>query len=124
MQPPANNRDEWDVQQTGAVLEAVGILPQTEYVRLKNLQSEVFASQGRISDTDFDWLLTLLNESSEPATRSMVMVFLAALAELGPLPKPRRDRIGAAVAPYLQSNNDLDRLSSAHVQKWLAATEA
>jgi hypothetical protein len=98
----------------GAAFEAAGLMAQADYVRLARLSKEVVGNGGCISDADLDWALALLGSAPEAAARSRVMVMLAVLGHGTPLPPAQKERIVAAVTPYADSENKLDRLSAAH----------
>jgi hypothetical protein len=117
---PANVPDSSDRQTQGAALESVGIISQSDYLRLHRLVPEAQAS-GVFSDAELDWALGLLANNPEPSGRSLVMVIVATVCEIVSPSAVQRQKISVAVAPFLQADHKLDRLSAAHVEKILAA---
>ena len=108
------------LQQVAARLVSVGLEPQSEYVDLRSLTADVQANGGILSDTHFDRAISLLESTPEAIVRSMVMVMLA---QVGPLPPAHRERVRAAIDPYLHSERELDRRSAAHLRQALAAMQ-
>ena len=108
METHADESSGHDHQRTGAVLEAAGLLPQSEYVKFQRLSADIRANGGIISEADLDWALTLLESTPEAAVRSMVMVLLAVLGQPTLRCQATRERIGAAIAPYLHSEHKLE----------------
>ena len=110
---PASGDEQEQMIRNGAAFEAAGLMPQGDYVRLARLSKDVVSNGGSISDADLDWALALLANSAEAVARSKVMVMLSVLGHRAPLPQAQKDRIEAAVAPFVNGEHQLDRLSAA-----------
>jgi hypothetical protein len=114
---PASGDEQEQTLRIGAAFEAAGIMAQGDYVRLARLSKDVVSNGGSISDADLDWALALLANSAEAVARSKVMVMLSALGHRAPLPQAQKDRIEAAVAPFVNGEHQLDRLSAARATR-------
>jgi hypothetical protein len=115
---PNENRFNQQDQTNAAAFEAYGLMAQADYVRLARLPTE--AAAGTLSDADLDWALALMAAATEALVRSKVMVTLAALGGQCRLTTEQKERIMAAVAPFADSDHQLDKLSAAHAMKALA----
>jgi hypothetical protein len=114
---PANADEQEQMTRVAAAFEAAGLMTQADYLRLARLSKGVVTGDGSISDADLDWALTLLANAPEAVVRSKVMVMLSVLGHHAPLWLAQRERIAAAVAPYLKSEHRLDQLSAAQGMK-------
>jgi hypothetical protein len=110
---PANADEQEQVARIGAAFEAGGLMSQGDYIRLTRLSKDVVSSGGSISDADLDWALALLANATEAVVRSKVIVMLSVLGHRAPLPQAQKERIAAAVVPYVNSEHKLDQLSAA-----------
>lgn len=106
-----------DRQQIAAAWEEAGFLSQGDYAKLQGL-TDIIQQGGTLADADLEWLVTLLESTTEAIVRSRVMVMLAA-AQPTLFPQQYKERIDAAIAPHMDSANRLDRLSAAHMQRAL-----
>jgi hypothetical protein len=103
----------------GDLKVASGIYEADEATRLQSLTATV-AANGRLSETDLDETLDLLATTDEVTIRAVLMAMLFESGWRAHLPPDHRRRITAAIAPFLQSTNKLDRLSAERVQQVLA----
>ena len=108
---------EEQVIRNAAAFEAAGLMAQGDYVRLARLSKDAVSSDDGISDTDLDWTLTLLANATEAVVRSKVMVMLSVFGHRALLSQAQKERIAAAVAPYVNSEHKLDQLSAARAMR-------
>jgi hypothetical protein len=115
-----NTSDDSDqVAAMGSAWEQIGLTTQADYMTLDRITKGIVESGGVISDADLEWSLNLMKNSSEVIVRSRVMIMLGEVGKSTPLPKAQKDAILAALQPYLNSTNQLDRMSVLHVQREL-----
>jgi hypothetical protein len=96
-----------------------GFYEPGEATRLQVLTNNV-AANGRFSEADLDETLDLISTTDEVTIRAVLMAMLFEPAWRAHLPPDHRQRITAAITPFLQSANKLDRLSAERVQQVLA----
>lgn len=103
------------IRQIGAEWQQEGLLSQDDYVKLSQIKDSVVQTRT-ISDQDLDWLLATMQQSQDSVVHARVLGILSTLANP---PAPQKQKIAAAVAPMLQSQNELDRHYAMRVQKHL-----
>jgi hypothetical protein len=113
----ASANEQEQVIRNGAAFEAAGLMAQGDYVRLARLSKDAVSSDDGISDTDLDWTLALLANATEAVVRSKVMVMLSVLGHRTLRSQAQKERIAAAVAPYLNCEHKLDQLSAARAMR-------
>jgi hypothetical protein len=111
--------DERDDQQVGGAWEAAGLGSRQDYAKLRDATNTI-QEGGVLDDPDLEWLVAMLESTSEPVVRSKVMVMLAA-AQPGTFPQKYRERLSAVITLHLNSENTLDKLSAAHLRQALSA---
>ena len=101
------------------IAEALGLPDLRDYARLQGLWEAVLKGDV-LEEVDHEWLVALLETTSELLLRSKVMVLLAA-DQASPLSAQHRVRLDAVVARHINSANTLNRNSAAHLQAALDA---
>ncbi len=105
----------------GAEWEQAGKLSQADYIKLRQILSNVRSSGGVISDQDLGWSLGIMKKAPDALVRSRVLGMLGLLGERHPIPASQKTKVSEAIAPYLSSPNELDKRYAARVQKALTA---
>ena len=95
-----------------------GLLSQSDYVELRRIIDEAQA-HGTIPDHDLDWSLATMKRAPDAIVHTRVMGLLELLARNSQTSVSQKNKIAAAIIPYLESKNQLDRLASGRVQRTL-----
>ncbi|MBV9849962.1 MAG: hypothetical protein JO250_09850 [Armatimonadetes bacterium] len=114
-QTPQQSTEQQEVQRIGAGMQQSGTMSQQDYVRVREISHQTVGSHT-ISDGDLDWTLALLAKSNNSIARAKAM---GVLSEIKPMSVAQKAKIAPAIAPYLHSQDELDRASAARVQKAL-----
>ena len=104
-----------EIHEVGADWQQMNMLPKDDYVKLRHLTDSAIQT-GKMSDEDVDWSLNLLSQSSASAPRARVMGMLSVIRKV---PESQRTKIATAIAPLLNSPDELDKRYALRVQKML-----
>ena len=104
-----------EIHEIGADWQQMNWLSKDDYVKLRHLTDSAIQT-GKMSDEDLNWSLNLLSQSSASIARARVMGMLCVLKKA---PESQRTKIATAIAPLLNSPDDLDKRYALRVQKML-----
>ena len=104
---------ETKIRQIGGLFEAVGLLSQADYVKLREIGDAV-VDRHTVSDAELDWLLATMRQSHETIVHARV---LAILLDLKNPPPDQKEKIASAIVPMLQSKNEVFRRCAARIQR-------
>lgn len=101
------------INQIGAEMQQAGVMSQTDYVRVRNLQYKI-SQTHTISDEDFQWTLSLLATTRSSLARARAMTVLS---DIHPMSSAQKDKVTSAIAPYINSSDPLDATYARSVQR-------
>jgi len=101
------------INQIGAEMQQAGVMSQTDYVRVRNLQHKT-SQTHTISDEDFQWTLSLLATTRSSLARARAMTVLS---DIHPMSSAQKDKVTSAIAPYINSSDPLDAAYARSVQR-------
>ncbi len=116
----AQVKERMEATQSGAEMQKSGIMQQGDYVRVRALGHSV-SQTHMISDADLSWTLTLLRGAKNSIARARA---LTVLSEIRPMSGAQRAKIAPAVAPYLNSSDQLDKVGAQMVERAMQATRS